>query len=143
MRAMLVFPHARWAATLAGLAFWATVAPWLAEAVGLELAVSTRLEIVDHVVPGVIMLAGAAGLATRGAVPGGLVWLGAGAIAFLVGVWITATHVPLIPAALQGGAPWGAALLHLSTGPPILVSGVWLLLRSQSPDGAPDVRRGK
>lgn len=137
MQAMLVFSHARWAAALAGLALWATVAPWLAEAVGLEFAVPARLEIVDHVLPGVVMLAGAAVLATRGAVPGGLVWLGAGAIAFLVGVWTTATHVPLVPDALQGGHSLGRR-------PPVPQHGttdpgagcVWLLLGSQLPEGA-------
>jgi hypothetical protein len=59
------------------------------------------------------------------------VWLGVGSVAFLTGLWISATHVPLIPDALEGLAPWGAALLHLSAGPPILVLGLWMLLRSQ------------
>jgi hypothetical protein len=123
--------QARWATALAGLAAWAIAVPWLAAAVGLELDVATRLEIADHVIPGVVMLAGAALLAMRGATPGSTVWLGAGAVAFLTGLWITATHVPLIPDALEGLAPWGAALLHLSAGPPILALGLWMLLRSQ------------
>jgi hypothetical protein len=100
--------------------------------VGLELDVATRLEVVDHVVPGVVMLAGAAVLATRAGVAGDRVWMGAGGIAFLTGLWITATHVPLIPAAVDGLAPWGTALLHLSAGPPILVLGVWMLLRPRT-----------
>jgi hypothetical protein len=123
--------QARWAAALVGLAAWAIAVPWLAAAVGLELDVATRLEIADHVIPGLVMLAGAALLAMRGGMPGSTVWLGAGAVAFLTGLWITATHVPLIPDALEGVAPWGAALLHLSAGPPILVLGVCMLLRSQ------------
>jgi hypothetical protein len=52
-------------------------------------------------------------------------------VSFLTGLWITATHVPLIPDALEGLAPWGAVLLHLSAGPPILALGLWMLLRSQ------------
>lgn len=122
--------QARWAAALVGLAAWAIAVPWLAAAVGLELDVATRLEIADHVIPGLVMLAGAALLAIRGSLPGSTVWLGAGAVAFLTGLWITATHVPLIPDALEGVAPWGAALLHLSAGPPILALGLWMLLRS-------------
>jgi hypothetical protein len=123
--------QARWATALAGLAAWAIAVPWLAAAVGLELDVATRLEIADHVIPGVVMLVGAALLAMRGATPGSTVWLGVGAVAFLTGLWITATHVPLIPDALEGLAPWGAVLLHLSAGPPILALGLWMLLRSQ------------
>jgi hypothetical protein len=64
---------------------WATVSPWLGEAVGLGLDVATRLEIADHVIPGLVALAAAALLATRGAKPGSVIWLGAGAIAFLTG----------------------------------------------------------
>jgi hypothetical protein len=123
--------QARWATALIGLAAWAIAVPWLAAAVGLELDVATRLEIADHVIPGVVMLAGAALLAMRRATPRSTVWLGVGSVAFLTGLWITATHVPLIPDALEGLAPWGAALLHLSAGPPILALGLWMLLRSQ------------
>lgn len=129
--------QARWAAALVGLAAWAIAVPWLAAAVGLELDVAARLEIADHVIPGLVMLAGAALLAIRGSPPGSTAWLGAGAVAFLTGLWITATHVPLIPDAVEGVAPWGAALLHLSAGPPILVLGVCMLLRSQLFGGVP------
>ncbi len=137
---MAASPQVRWAAALTGLSAWATGVPWLARAVGLELDVATRLEVVDHVVPGVVMLAGAAVLATRAGVAGDRVWMGAGGIAFLTGLWITATHVPLIPAAVDGLAPWGTALLHLSAGPPILVLGVWMLLRPQDSASAPGAR---
>lgn len=143
MRPMAASPQARWATALAGLAVWASSVPWLADAVGLKLDVVTRLEVVDHVVPGVVMLAGAAVLATRAGAPGGRVWLGAGGIAFLTGLWITATHVPLIPDALDGIAPWVTALLHLSTGPPILVLGVWMLLHVNDPAPASDTRRDR
>ena len=143
MLPMMVSPQARWATALAGLSVWAGSVPWLAKAVGLELDVATRLEVVDHLVPAVVMLAGAAVLATRAGAPGGNVWLGAGGIAFLTGLWITATHVPLLPAAVDGIAPWGTALLHLSAGPPILVVGVWMLLRAQGPAHVSDTRRDR
>ena len=129
--------QARWAIGLASLAVWAVAVPWLAASIGLELDVATRLEIADHVIPGVVMLVGAAILAVRGGPPGSVVWIGAGAVAFLTGLWITATHVPLVPAALEGVAPWGAALLHLSAGPPILGLGLWMLVRSQLYGSAP------
>ncbi len=126
----------RWTIALVGLAAWAIAVPWLGEAVGLELDVATRLEIADHVIPGVVMLAAAALLAARGDPPGSTVWLGVGGVAFLTGLWITATHVSLIPNALEGIAPWGPALLHLSPGPPILLLGVWMLVRSELFGGA-------
>jgi hypothetical protein len=132
----------RWATALAGLAAWAIAVPWLAEAVGLRLDVATRIEIADHVVPGVILLAAAALIGARGGPSDSTVWLGAGAVTFLTGLWITATHVPLIPDAIEGLAPWGPALLHLSPGPPILVLGVWLLY-GQLFDSAPGVQRDK
>lgn len=131
MRSMLASTQARWAAALAGLAVWAITVPWLGEAVGLELDVATRLEIADHVIPGVVTLAGAALLVTRAGAPGSVIWLGAGAIAFLTGLWITSTHVPLILEALAGIAPWAPALLHFSGGPPITVLGLSMLVGSQ------------
>ncbi len=111
MPSMQALSQVRWSTALAGLAVWATTVPWLAEAVGLELDVSPRLEIVDHVIPGVVMLAAAALLAARGGPRGSLVWLGVAAIAFLTGFWI-------------------------STGPPIMLLGLWLLLRGPSSDNA-------
>ncbi|MCP9491959.1 MAG: hypothetical protein MSC31_19100 [Solirubrobacteraceae bacterium MAG38_C4-C5] len=133
--------RARWATAVAGLAAWTIAVPWLAEAVGLELDVATRLEIADHVVPGAIMLAGVALLVARGGSPGNLVALGAGGVAFLTGLWISATHTPLILDAVEGAAPWDVSLVHLSAGPPILALGVWMLLRGQLFGSAPGGRR--
>ena len=117
------------ATLLAGFAAWAIAVPWLSKAVGLKLDVSTKLEVVDHVVPGILALACAAVLtlpASRS--PESLPRLAAVGVAFLAGVWITTTHVTLIPSAADGTAPWGASLLHVSAGPPIVLFGLWLLL---------------
>ncbi len=130
--------HVRWAAALAAVAAWATIVPWLAEAVGLGLDVPTRLEIADHVVPGVVTLVAVALLAVLGGRSASTVWLGVGSVTFLAGLWTTSTHVPLIFDAFEGATPWGAALLHFSAGPPILVLGLWVLLRSLR--SAPGVR---
>lgn len=134
---MLSSREARWAVGLAGIAVWAAAVPWLAAAVGLELPVPTRLEVVDHVVPGVAMLAGAAVLAGSPGLRPDLTWMGVGAVAFLTGVWITATHVPLVLDALDGLVAWEVALVHFSAGPPILLSGLWMLLIGQRSSGAP------
>lgn len=143
---MLTMPassQVRWAAALGGLAAWAIAVPWLGQAVGIEFYVATRLEIADHVVPGVVLLAGAVVLAARGGPAGDTVSLGAGAVTFLAGLWITATHVPLIFDALEGAVTWGAALLHFSPGPPLLILGLWILWRSELFGGARGVQREK
>jgi len=110
---------------LAVAAVWAMAVPWIARALGQTLDVTTRLEVIDHVVPGAAVLvccalAGAAGEFVR---------LSAAGVALLAGLWITATHVTLVSEAADGITPWGAALLHLSAGPPVLLLSLWMLLR--------------
>ena len=124
------FPDTRSAPGLAVLAVWAIAVPWLGRALGLEVDVPARLEVIDHVVPGAVVLACAALLArvTRRDDPGDLRRFSACAVAALAGAWITATHVTLVPEALDGVTGWGPALLHLSAGPPIVVLAVAVLL---------------
>jgi len=128
--ARAVSPDSRLVRALAALAAWAMAVPWLARAAGLDLDVPTRLEVLDHVVPGLVALACAAVLAraTRATHPGDLRRLSACAVAALAGAWITATHVTLIPEALDGVTGWGPALAHLSAGPPIVVVALTILL---------------
>lgn len=117
------------ATVLAVLAAWAIAVPWIAEAAGLRLDVSTKLEVIDHVVPGLLALACAALLVyVADQSPSSLGRLGAVAVAFLAGVWITTTHIALIPDAIDGSVRWGAAVLHISGGPPVLLFGLWNLL---------------
>jgi len=120
----------RRALALGALAAWAIAVPWIARLLGLELEVPTRLEVIDHVVPGVVVLVCCTALAhpTAAGPPASLSWLGIAGIASLSGVWITATHAILVPEAIDGVSPWGAALLHLSAGPPIAILAVWMLL---------------
>ena len=120
----------RRALALGGLAAWAIAVPWLARAIGLELEVATRLEVIDHVLPGLIVLACcAAHLHPRSTgPPGSLRRLAVIGTAALAGFWITVTHAPLVGEALDGIADWGPALLHLSAGPPVTVVALWMLL---------------
>jgi hypothetical protein len=117
-------------AALALLAAWAIAVPWLARAVGLELDVPTRLEVIDHVVPGVVVLACCALLLhpRAGGAPGSVPRLCLLGAACLSGVWITASHLTLVPEAVDGVSPWGAALLHLSAGPPVAILALWMLV---------------
>lgn len=83
------------------------VAPYVANAVGLPLATLPLNEVVDHVVPGavVILVAWISLLRGRRALVGSLLCL-------VAGTWMTATHVPLLVQAGQGLVPWETALIH-------------------------------
>ena len=121
---------ARRAATaLTILAAWAIAVPWIGRAAGLTLDVTTRLEVIDHVVPGAIVLGCCAAL-LHGA--RGLLRLSLIAIACLAGFWVTVAHVTLISEALDGVTDWGPALLHLSAGPPIAGLALWMLVTADA-----------
>lgn len=105
---------------------WAAAVPYLGTALSLRLDVARSLEVIDHVVPGAVVLFAA--IAGHGARRGGTAWLLTGAAVCLAGVWATVTHVPLVPELLDGTSPAGAALLHLAAGPPALAAGAWMLL---------------
>ena len=123
----------RWLAVLGALGAWSILPPYVGPAVGLELDVPSRVELVDHVVPGaaVVALSGAALLAVRGGTDAGdgLAVLAAACLCFLAGVWETASHIPLLADAGDPGAPWGAVLLHLTPGPALSALSLWLVLR--------------
>lgn len=110
--------------------------PYLGPSLGLELDVRPDIEVVDHVLPGAVvaLCAGLAALRSRlhpSARPGvlGLV-LPAGA--FLAGLWQTATHAPLVAEAGGSQAPWGAVLLHSTTGPVIALLALWLTVQASA-----------
>jgi hypothetical protein len=121
----------RWAVVLALASAWAAVVPYLGRALGWRLDVAASVEVVDHVVPGIVVLGAACLLAGVGmrapAAVGDLRWSVAAGASFLAGFWIAATHAPLLVEAIDGVSPWDAALLHLSAGLPVLAAGAALL----------------
>lgn len=122
-------------AYLAVLGALSVTPPYLGPAIGLELGeIDSTVEVVDHVVPGLIVLlaAGASFLLLRaGAMKKDSLLLAAAvAICMLAGVWETSSHVPLV---LDGGrpeTPWGAVVLHSALGPAIAALSLWLVLRA-------------
>ena len=118
------------AVVLALLGAWAIAVPWLARALGLALDVPTRLEVIDHVVPGLVVLAcsGLLGHPRTCGAPGSLPRLALLGVCALSGIWITATHLTLVPEALDGTTGWGPALMHLSAGPAVVVAALAALL---------------
>ena len=118
----------RWVA-LGILGACALVAPYLADAVGLELDVAASVEIVDHVVPGVTVLIASAAMIGRGRRTSTQLAaaMAATGLAMLAGLWITTSHAPLAVDALRGSAPLAASLVHIAVGPPVLALALWLL----------------
>jgi hypothetical protein len=86
------------------------------------------VEVIDHVVPGLIVVAVsvlALVVAWTSPRPSAVLFLTGGAVA-AAGLWMVATHVPLLLQALQGEAPWGAALYHLAPSAAVLwLGGAW------------------
>ncbi len=101
--------------------------------VGPRLELGPRrdeLEFVDHVLPGaaVIVISLATLLVARYATTTGpLVAAGLGVV--LAGLWMDATHLPLVLQAIRGQAPWAATVHHSLPGVAVVLLGVgWCLV---------------
>lgn len=97
------------------------LAPYTGKPLGFVVYVEPVVEVVDHVVPGVLVLGFAGymlGVRRVALVPA----LGA----TLAGLWMTATHVPLIVQASSGRVGWGAALWHSLPGFALFAWSTWL-----------------
>lgn len=97
---------------------------------GPELNTTDRVEIADHVVPGMVVL----GIAVASLVmmsrrrgqqrrAHALSLLVCGFVVVLAGLWITATHLPLVAQASRQEVTWGAAIFHTAPGVAVLVLG--------------------
>jgi hypothetical protein len=92
--------------------------------------VSNSKEVADHVIPGIaVLLASLVGIyATRRPQgPGGLRFMG-GLAVLLAGLWMMATHIPLVIQTAQGGddaGTWAATIYHFSSA--LAVFGLGLL----------------
>jgi hypothetical protein len=96
--------------------------------VGPKLNVTHDVEIADHLVPGVIVLAVSAAVLvlTRSGAVSGFAMLAAGLVVTLAGLWMAATHLPLVAQAARHDAPWGATIYHSASATLVLGFGlVW------------------
>lgn len=115
---------------LIALGLASAAVPYLDSELGMELGAAHANEVADHVVPGAaIAIAAAVVLAAgrRGASPGGTIVLAAASGCFLLSLWVTATHLPLVVDAAGGDAEWGASIFHSVLGPPMLALSAWVL----------------
>jgi hypothetical protein len=121
-----------------GLSVWAALPPYS----GPSLAAAARAEVVDHVVPAVVLLIVSlvALLVARRASGPGTLPLACALVAALCGLWMTATHLPLVVQATRGEAPWPAVAYHAVPGLAVLALGALWTARSWS--AAEPVRPG-
>ena len=131
-----VQPHAanpleRWLTGLAVLAAWSIVPPYLGPVVGLELDVSSSVEVVDHVIPGVCAIAAAliARSEVRRGNPDSIRALAALGVCALAGFFQAVTHFTLVMDAGGPLQPVGAVVLHATPGPVLMALSLWLMLR--------------
>lgn len=113
----------RWVAVLGLLVgIWAIVPRYA----GPELDTSDRVEVADHVVPGlvVVVVSLAALLLLGRRARGSTAAFSAGLVVTLAGCWIFATHVPLLAQAARGEVTWGAGIFHTAPGAAVLAVGI-------------------
>ena len=93
-----------------GVAFWASLPQWS----GPKLNVEASKEVADHIVPAVaVLLASLVGIwaGRRPQGPGAYRFM-AGLGVLLAGLWMMATHLPLVFQAMRDEAPWPATIYH-------------------------------
>ncbi len=127
----------RWLVALAAVGGLSILPPYVGPAVGLELEVDPSIEVIDHVLPGLVTIVGALlalRLARQGAADG-MPALAALAVCALAGLFQTVTHVPLVLEAGAATSPVGAVILHSTPGPVLMLLALALLLRPLPDDG--------
>ncbi len=110
------------------MAVWALLPPYT----GPELNTEMRVEIADHVIPGLVVAAVSMTvmLLPRREVPRPEVLsalpLVAGFVVLLAGLWMVSTHVGLVAQATRGEIPWSATVYHAAPSVAVLLLGlVW------------------
>lgn len=113
------------------IGLWAVLPPYT----GPEINTETRVEVADHVVPSILMLALSLAMlfvrrrADRSPGAGASFPLLAGFGVLLAGFWMVATHIPLVSQARRGQVTNGAAAYHTVPGVVVLLLGLaWVAL---------------
>lgn len=112
---------------MAGLivAVWAALPHFLTPPLDTE----SLVEIVDHVVPGLVVFAiclGAVLVQRRPGPSGNYLFVG-GLGLVLAGLWMVATHLPLVAQALRDEAPWAGTIYHSASALAVLgFSLIWM-----------------
>jgi hypothetical protein len=107
------------------IGLWAAVTPYVL--LGPDLNAAGSREVIDHVVPGALLLVLSTALLLRSRSAGDNVFpLVAGLGVLLAGFWMTATHLPLVGDARRGAVRDAVAAWHIVPGLVVMVLGaVW------------------
>ena len=102
-----------------------------------DIGTSMRVEVADHVVPAVLIVVLSLGaLARRRRTTAGMFPLVAGFGVLLAGLWMTATHLPLVAQARRDEVDAGIAAYHTVPGLIVLAFGVvWVAAHWSDVDG--------
>ncbi len=94
--------------------------------VGPELATADVAEIADHLVPGLVVavVSAVALVVGRSSRVSRVVPLAAGLVISLAGLWMVATHVPLVAQATRHEVPWNGTIFHSASAVMILAFGL-------------------
>ncbi len=94
--------------------------------VGPQLATAHTVEVADHLVPGLVVLSVSAVVLAigRSRPVSGVVMLSGGMVISLAGLWMVATHVPLVAQAARHDAPWGGTMYHSASAVMVLAFGL-------------------
>jgi len=104
------------------VAVWASLPPYIGPALR---PLEVRKEIADHVVPAVVLFTlSVAALALRRRRLPGMGLLVAGLTVTLAGIWMTATHVPLVAQAMRHQVSSTVAAWHSAPGVAVLALGL-------------------
>ncbi len=105
------------------MAAWALLPPYT----GPELNTEMRVEVADHVIPALVVVAVSVAvmlLPRREVLP--VLPLVAGFVVLLAGLWMVSTHIPLVAQATRGEVPWSATVYHAAPSAAAFVLGlVW------------------
>lgn len=108
--------------TLIALGVVGVLPPYVGPALGLVVTTRPIVEVVDHVLPGLAVVAVGVVALVRGRIG-----LTGAVVAFLGGVWMAGTHVPLLLQVPSGGVGAAAALFHTLPGFAVLAAGALAL----------------
>lgn len=133
-----------WPMELAGaLGLCSVAVPSTSRMLGLSPGTPARLELANHVIPGLVaatVAAVALSLLLRGRRTSPALTI-MPVVTALAGLWVSATHLLLLREAARGLVPWEAALLHAGAGPALLVVLLRMYVRTPAPGQA--VAHGK
>jgi len=118
------------------VALWASLPKYS----GPTLNVEPAKEVADHVIPAVVvLLCAVVGLVAsrRAQGPGALRFM-AGMGVLLAGLWMMATHLPLVAEAMRDEAPWPATIYHTSAALAVFGLGLLWATLTWSEAGAED-----